>query len=91
MCLTDSRSEPWSTVSWAVGPSCSSADEHERRVDADALPRDAGEGAWLLVRSHGNTVEVLGVDHAGAAAAQEALDARIDRIRRDRGGGRFGR
>jgi hypothetical protein len=59
-----------------VGP-----DEVELIVDVGLLPGGTVEGDWLRVR--------LSADPERTAARRADLDARLDRIRRTRGGGRF--
>jgi len=59
-----------------VGP-----DEVELVVDVTLLPEGTGEGDWLRVG--------FVRDPALTAERREALERRMDRIRRTRGGGRF--
>lgn len=59
-----------------VGP-----DEVELVVDVTLLPEGTGEGDWLRVG--------FVRDLALTAERREALERRMDRIRRTRGGGRF--
>ena len=59
-----------------VGP-----DEVELIVDVALLPEGAVEGDWLRVG--------LSADPERTAARRTALEGRLDRIRRSRGGGRF--
>jgi len=60
-----------------VGP-----DEVELVLDAGLLPDGAAEGDWLRLG--------LVLDAGLTAARRAALTDRLDRIRRTRGGGRFG-
>lgn len=69
-----------------VGP-----DEAEHHLPASELPEGASEGSWLVVDPASDPVGVLGVDEALTQARTEALTRRLDRIRRQRTGGRFGR
>ena len=59
-----------------VGP-----DEVELVVDVALLPEGTVEGDWLRVG--------LSADPERTAARRAALEDRLDRIRRTRGGGRF--
>jgi len=59
-----------------VGP-----DEVELVLDVALLPEGAGEGDWLRLG--------LQPDVALTESRRAALEDRIDRIRRTRGGGRF--
>lgn len=59
-----------------VGP-----DEVELVVDVAILPEGTVEGDWLRVG--------LSADPERTAARRAALEDRLDRIRRTRGGGRF--
>lgn len=60
-----------------VGP-----DEVELVVDVTLLPDGTVEGDWLRLG--------LSADPERTDARRAALEGRIDRIRRTRGGGRFG-
>lgn len=64
-------------------------DEAEHVVAAADLPDGAGEGAWLLLDAA--SLGVVGVDDEGEQAKRADLSARMDRLRRRRSGGRFGR
>ena len=59
-----------------VGP-----DEVELIVDVALLPHGTVEGDWLRVG--------LSADPERTASRRTALEGRLDRIRRSRGGGRF--
>lgn len=59
-----------------VGP-----DEVELIVDVALLPEGTAEGDWLRVG--------LSADPERTASRRTALEGRLDRIRRSRGGGRF--
>ncbi len=59
-----------------VGP-----DEVELIVDVALLPHGTAEGDWLRVG--------LSADPERTASRRTALEGRLDRIRRSRGGGRF--
>jgi hypothetical protein len=59
-----------------VGP-----DEVELVVDVAILPEGTVEGDWLRIG--------LSADPERTAARRAALEGRLDRIRRTRGGGRF--
>ncbi|HVL99681.1 MAG TPA: DUF3006 family protein [Egibacteraceae bacterium] len=65
-------------------------DEAEHHVPAAALPAGAGEGTWLLVRGAGADLTLVGVDTEGERAARRDVEERVARLRRTRGGGRFG-
>lgn len=67
-----------------VGP-----DETEMRVDVADLPDGTAEGTWLIVG--GDPVGVQGVDAEMSADRQVELGQRIQRLRDQRRGGRFGR
>ena len=69
-----------------VGP-----DETERLVPADRLPAGAGEGTWLAVAPDADPVVVIAVDAEMTAARREGLEDRLERLRRERRGGRFAR
>ncbi len=57
-------------------------------VPVEALPGGATEGDWLVLDLAALIVEV---DEERTRRRQEAVEARLDRIRHDQGGGRFGR
>lgn len=63
----------------------------EHHLAVDRLPDDAGEGSWVLVSGVGDDLTVVGTDPEGQAARQADMDARVERLRRTRRGGRFGR
>lgn len=65
-------------------------DEQEHHLPADQLPPGAGEGAWLLVAGEGTGLRVVGHDTAGEADHRARNEERRSRLRRTRGGGRFG-
>lgn len=69
-----------------VGP-----DQQEHHLAADSLPDGTGEGAWLIVTGAGDDLTVVGTDREGEAARRGEMDARVERLRRTRRGGRFGR
>jgi hypothetical protein len=56
--------------------------EVEVHVDVALLPDGTGEGDWLRIG--------FSADPERTAARRAAIDGRMDRIRRTRGGGRFG-
>lgn len=66
-------------------------DQREYHLPADSLPEDTGEGAWVLVAGVGDDLRVVGTDPEGEAARRGDMDARVERLRRTRRGGRFGR
>lgn len=66
-------------------------DQQEYHVAADSLPEDTSEGAWVLVAGVGDELRVVGTDPDGEAARRSDMDARVERLRRTRRGGRFGR
>jgi hypothetical protein len=68
-----------------VGP-----DEDPARVDAAHLPDGAREGTWLIVEPAADPVEVLGIDEELTARRRAEVSRRMDRLRRERRGGRFG-
>lgn len=64
--------------------------ETEHHVPATDLPDGAGEGSWLTitVEAGAPTAMVLDVDRTAATA--DRIESKLDRIRRDQGGSRFG-
>jgi hypothetical protein len=76
------------TVVLLVGP-----DETELHLSTGQLPEGTVEGDWLIidVDVDGDQPTVIGVDHVLTAARRDALEQRMEQIRRDRTGGRFGR
>jgi hypothetical protein len=64
-------------------------DEREVAVEPAELPEGAVEGSWLLVREGPAGLRIVGVDEPGAAARHREAENRLDRLRRDRGSGRF--
>lgn len=68
-----------------VGP-----DARELVVDADALPSGARECTWVIVDESGAQPRVVGVDQELGEQRRRDLESRMDRLRRERGGGRFG-
>jgi hypothetical protein len=69
-----------------VGP-----DEDEAHVDVATLPPGVSDGTWLVVDPATSPIAVLGVDHELTRRRADELTARLERIRRERRGGRFGR
>lgn len=67
------------------------ADEQEVIVPRARVPAGSGEGAWLLVRRRPAGVEIVGTDPEGEARQRERMQRRTERLRLERGGGRFGR
>jgi hypothetical protein len=65
--------------------------EEEVLLPAASLPPGATEGSWVVVDREVTPPEVVEVDAALTDARAEAFDARLERLRRDRRGGRFGR
>jgi hypothetical protein len=69
-----------------VGPG-----ETEAHVDVATLPPDVGDGTWVVVDLAASPIEVLGVDRELTRRRSDDISARLERIRRQRRGGRFGR
>jgi hypothetical protein len=69
-----------------VGPA-----EAEVHLPADQLPDEAMEGDWVIVDHDTDPPSVTGVDFELTAARRDDLEQRMDRIRRERSGGRFGK
>jgi hypothetical protein len=65
-------------------------DETEVSVPLTTLPSDIHEGSWLLVRRSDGEVTVVGIDPASEERQRERVTRRMERLHRDRGGGRFG-
>jgi len=68
-----------------VGP-----DEVELHVPARDLPEGAGEGSWVVLDREVTRPRLVTIDHELTADRTEDLESRLQRIRRDRSGGRFG-
>ncbi len=66
-----------------VGPT-----EDPLHVPMEALPEGASEGDWLVLDL---ARLIVGVDRELTDARAADLEGRLERIRRERGGGRFGR
>jgi hypothetical protein len=69
-----------------VGPA-----EEEVLLPATSLPPGATEGSWVVLDRTSTPPSVVELDAALTDARTEAFDARLERLRRDRRGGRFGR
>jgi hypothetical protein len=69
-----------------VGPQ-----EHELTLAADLLPEGASEGVWVVVDVAGKPPTVTGIDEQLTEARASDLAHRLDRLRRQRTGGRFRR
>ena len=69
-----------------VGPG-----ETEAHLPASSLPDDARDGTWLVVEPDHCTVRVLEIDRELTERRTAHLDARLDRLREQRRGGRFDR
>lgn len=65
-------------------------DEVEHHVPAADLPDDAGEGSWLTVTVEAGAVTAMVLDADRTAATAERIGEKLDRIRRNQGGNRFG-
>lgn len=75
-----------STAVLLVGP-----DETEAHVSAASLPEDARDGTWLVVEPEDGTVRVLDIDRELTERRAADLGSRLDRLHRERRGGRFDR
>ena len=64
--------------------------ETEHHVPAADLPDDTGEGAWLMVTVEAGAVTAMVLDADRTAATAERIGSKLDRIRREQGGSRFG-
>lgn len=64
-------------------------DETEVHVPADGLPDGTGEGAWLAITVEGGAVLSMTLDSDRTDAAGDRIAQKLDRLRRDRRGGRF--
>jgi hypothetical protein len=69
-----------------VGPT-----EAEAHLPVDALPEGTTEGTWVVLDLSVDPPRVIDVDEELTTARREELTRRMDRIRRDRTGGRFDR
>ncbi len=65
-------------------------DETEAHVPVADLPDDVGEGSWLTVTVAGGAVTSIALDAERTAATAERIEGKLDRIRRNQGGSRFG-
>jgi hypothetical protein len=65
--------------------------EHEVHLSVADLPEGAAAGAWVHLEMAEGTVTCTARDEAGEAEARQRVDDRLDRIRRNQRGGRFGR
>lgn len=65
-------------------------DEIEHHVPAADLPDGAGEGSWLTITVEAGAVTTMALDGDRTAAARDRIESKLDRIRRDQGGSRFG-
>jgi hypothetical protein len=68
-----------------VGP-----DETEAHVDVTSLPAGVSDGTWVVVDRAASPIEVLGIDRELTQRRADDISARLERLRRRRGGGRFG-
>lgn len=68
------------------------ADDDELHVPTSMLPADAHEGSFvtIILDASGHVVGVEPTDPAVEAEQRHELEARLDRLRRERSGGRFG-
>jgi hypothetical protein len=69
-----------------VGPT-----EGEVHLPVDQLPDRASEGDWVIVDLDADPPTVMSIDDELTAARRDELEQRMERIRRARSGGRFGR
>jgi hypothetical protein len=65
-----------------VGPS-----EDPLHVPVAALPDGAAEGSWVVLDL---SKQIVGIDHELTLARASEVAERMERVRRERGGGRFG-
>ena len=64
-------------------------DETEVHVPTDRLPDGAGEGSWLAITVEAGAVVSMTLDAERTNAAGDRISQKLDRLRRDRRGGRF--
>lgn len=69
-----------------VGPG-----ETPLHVDAGTLPDGAGEGIWLILDVQSTPPLVVGIDQELTDSRAADVQDRMERLRRERGSGRFGR
>jgi hypothetical protein len=67
------------------------SDETELQVPVAALPDGAGEGDWVVLDLSTAPPTIVRVDEVLTDARRTDLEQRMQRIRRERRGGRFGR
>jgi hypothetical protein len=66
-------------------------EEAEHELDVTTLPPGTGEGTWLRVHRSSEGLVVVGQDEEGESLQRHKVAARLDRLRHERGSGRFGR
>jgi hypothetical protein len=66
-------------------------EETELQLPSALLPEGAGEGDWLVLDLATEPPSLVRVDEELTDARRTDLEQRMERIRRERGGGRFGR
>lgn len=60
--------------------------EAELHVPVEHLPDDAQDGTWVILDS---AARIVGIDHELTGRRRRQLEGRLDRIRKERTGGRF--
>jgi hypothetical protein len=67
-----------------IGP-----EETEKQVRVEDLPKDAGEGDWLILDVDQDPFTIVGIDTELTDARRAAIDDKLDRIRQRQTGNRF--
>jgi hypothetical protein len=65
--------------------------ESERHVAVSSLPEGAGDGTWLVVDPDSEPITIHRIDVELTTSRAQDLESRLERIRRERTGGRFER
>lgn len=66
-------------------------EETELLLPVDALPQGAADGTWVVLDMSTDPPTVVGIDEQLTQRRFDELSARLETIRRERRGGRFGR
>lgn len=66
-------------------------EETELLLPVDALPEGAAHGTWVVLDMSTDPPTVVGIDEQLTQRRFDELSARLETIRRERRGGRFGR